>query len=239
MKVIPAIDIKDGQCVRLFQGDYNQVTTYDPNPVNVAKRWEAAGAEWLHLVDLDGAKVGQPINLDLIGRIKRATSMRIELGGGIRKIEQIEQLIHLGIERVILGTVAITDRQVLDKAIEWWGERIVVGLDARNGLVAIAGWRETSEVQATDLARELTEAGVQRFIYTDIVRDGAMRGPNLDALREMQRATSSALIASGGVSKIEDLRELVALGVEGVIVGKAIYTGDIDLAFALQELGKV
>lgn len=236
MIILPAIDIKDGRCVRLFQGDYDQVTTYGSDPVEVALRWQEAGASWLHVVDLDGAKEGRPVNFDLIKRIRAATTMHIELGGGMRSLAHIEQVLALGIERIILGTVAITDRDLLHEALAKWGERIVVGLDARDGLVAIAGWRETASVKAVDLGTELSAAGVQRFVYTDIARDGALTGPNFPAMHEMQQAITGALIASGGVSSLEDLRRLAELGVEGTIVGKAIYTGNVDLAVAIREL---
>jgi len=236
MIVLPAIDIKDGQCVRLYQGDYAQVTTYDADPVQVARRWQAAGASWLHVVDLDGAARGQPVNVEAIERIRAATFLHIELGGGMRSLEHIEHMLALGIDRIVLGTVALTDRVLLEQALQRWGERIAVGLDARDGWVAISGWRETSRVQAAALATELGALGVQRFIYTDIARDGVLAGPNLGAIQEMQRATSRPLIASGGVASLVDLRSLAALGVEGAIVGKAIYTGDVDLAAAIQEI---
>lgn len=235
MIILPAIDIKDGQCVRLYQGDFAQVSTYDADPVKVAQRWQSAGASWLHVVDLDGAAAGQPINKELIRRIRANVSLHIELGGGMRTLDHIGQMLDLGIERVILGTVALTDRALLEEALACWGERIAVGLDARNDQVAISGWRETSQVQATTLATELCAIGVQRFINTDIARDGALKGPNLDALREMQQAISCSLIASGGVSSIDDLRSIAALGIEGAIVGKALYTGGVDLAAAIQE----
>lgn len=235
MIILPAIDIKDGQCVRLYQGDYAQVSTYDADPVTVAQRWQSAGASWLHVVDLDGAAAGRPINIEVIRKMRDKTSLHIELGGGMRSLDHIGQMLDLGIERVILGTVAITDRALLEEALARWGERIAVGLDARNGQLAISGWRETSHVQATSLATELGEIGVQRFIYTDIARDGALKGPNLGALRELQQAISCSLIASGGVSSIDDLRSIAALGIEGAIVGKALYTGDVDLAAAIQE----
>ena len=236
MIILPAIDIKDGHCVRLYQGDYDQVTTYDTDPIQVALRWQAAGAEWLHIVDLDGAKQGKPINAALIGRIRSVTQMRIEVGGGMRSLEHMQQVLDQGIDRIILGTIAITDRALLSEALERWGERIVVGIDARDGLVSVAGWRETSQVRATTLATELEQVGVQRFGYTDIARDGVLKGPNLEALQEMQRATSRPLIAAGGVSSLQDLQALAALGVEGAIVGKAIYTGDVDLATAIHAI---
>jgi phosphoribosylformimino-5-aminoimidazole carboxamide ribotide isomerase len=235
MIILPAIDIKDGQCVRLYQGDYAQVSTYDADPVTVAQRWQSAGASWLHVVDLDGAAAGRPINIEVIRKMRDKTSLHIELGGGMRSLDHIGQMLDLGIERVILGTVAVTDHALLREALARWGKCIAVGLDARNGQVAISGWRETLQVQATSLATELGEIGVQRFIYTDIARDGALKGPNLDTLREMQQAISCALIASGGVSSIDDVRSIAALGIEGAIVGKALYTGDVDLEAAIQE----
>jgi phosphoribosylformimino-5-aminoimidazole carboxamide ribotide isomerase len=235
MIILPAIDIKGGQAVRLYQGDYANVTIYDTDPVKVAQRWQADGSSWLHVVDLDGAAAGQPINTELIRRMRANTSMHLELGGGMRSLDHIRQMLDLGIDRVVLGTVALTDRALLEEALTYWGERIVVGLDARKGRVAISGWRETSQVQATSLATELCASGVHRFIYTDIASDGALKGPNLDALREMQHFISGSLIASGGVSSMEDLRSLAALKIEGAIVGRALYTGDIDLAAAIQE----
>ncbi len=197
MIILPAIDIKGGQCVRLYQGDYAQATTYDADPVQVAQRWQAAGASWLHLVDLDGAAAGQPVNIEQIARIRASTSLFIELGGGLRTLAHIESMLDLGIDRIILGTVALTNRALLEQALSRWGEHIVVGLDARNGQVAISGWRETSHMQATALATELSATGVQRFIYTDIARDGTLNGPNLDALREMQKALMSGTNRAG------------------------------------------
>ncbi|HEU5228440.1 MAG TPA: 1-(5-phosphoribosyl)-5-[(5-phosphoribosylamino)methylideneamino]imidazole-4-carboxamide isomerase [Ktedonobacteraceae bacterium] len=235
MIILPAIDIKDGCCVRLYQGDYAQSTTYDTDPVQVALRWQEAGASWLHIVDLDGAAAGYPVSAELINKIRATTTLHIELGGGLRALEHIAHMLDLGVERIVLGTVAITDRDLLQEAVRRWDERIVVGIDARDGWVAISGWRETSRVKATTLAEELTAIGVQRFIYTDIARDGALVGPNFQALKEMQQATSAALIASGGVSSLSDLRTLAELGVEGAIVGRAIYTGDLALAEAIQE----
>ncbi len=235
MIILPAIDIKDGKCVRLYQGDYTQITTYDADPTEVAQRWQSAGASWLHVVDLDGAAAGHPANVEVIRNIRANTSLHIELGGGMRTLDHIGQMIDLGIDRIVLGTVALTNRALLEEALARWGERIVVGLDARNGLIAISGWRETSHVQAISLANELCAKGVPRFIYTDIARDGALKGPNLGALEEMQQAISCLLIASGGVSSMDDLRSIASLEIEGAIVGKALYTGDVDLAAAIQE----
>ena len=241
MIILPAIDIKDGQCVRLYQGDYAQVTTYDSDPVEVAVRWQKSGASWLHIVDLDGAAQGHPVNTLLLQQIRNATSRRLQVGGGLRTLEHIEHVLSIGVERVILGTIAITNRPLLQEALARYGERIVVGLDARDGKIAIEGWRETSGVMAVDLAAELSTLGVRRFIYTDISRDGSLQGPNFEGLAKMQEAiihsnSSYSLIASGGVSSLADLRVLAALGVEGAIVGKALYTEQIDLHKAIQEL---
>lgn len=239
MIILPAIDIKDGRCVRLYQGDFERLTTYDADPVQVARRWQDAGASWLHVVDLDGALNGYPANLEVIGRIRGAVSLHIECGGGMRTLDAMQRMLEMGIDRIILGTIALTGPDLLQEALQRWPERIVAGLDARAGRVAIAGWRETSQVRATELAGELCARGVQRFVYTDIARDGALRGPNLAALQAMQAAISNvsprgALIASGGISAIDDLRAIGQLGVEGAIVGRALYTGAIDLAQAIQ-----
>jgi len=236
MIILPAIDIKDGRCVRLYQGDFTQLTTYDVDPANVAQRWQSCGASWLHIIDLDGAASGHPVNVESIKKIRASTSLHIELGGGMRTLEDISHMLDLGIDRVILGTVALTDRSLLMKALERWEEQIAVGLDARKGSVAISGWHETSRVHATSLASELYVNGVQRFVYTDIARDGALTGPNIQELKEIQRTIACSLIASGGVSSMDDLRSLAAVGIEGAIVGKALYTGKIDLADAIEEL---
>ena len=235
MIILPAIDIKDGQCVRLYQGDYAHITTYDMDPAKVAQRWQSCGASWLHVIDLDGAATGQPVNVEAIKKIRASTSLHIELGGGMRALRDISQMLNIGIDRVILGTVALTDRSLLIEAVTRWGEQIAVGLDARHGSIAISGWRETSQVRATLLASELCSDGVQRFIYTDIARDGALKGPNIQELKEIKREVSCSLIASGGVSSMDDLYALDSLGIEGTIVGKALYTGNIDLADAIEE----
>ncbi len=239
MILFPAIDIKDGQCVRLYQGDYAQMTVYSADPVEVARRWQDAGASWLHVVDLDGARDGRPVNSALIARICRETRLKIEASGGLRTLEDIERALAVGLERVVLGTVVLTNRELLDQALQRWGARIVVGLDAREGLIAIKGWRETSTVRATGLASELSAAGVRRIIATDIGRDAALRGPNLDALNAMLDALKGSrtrLIASGGVSSLADLQRLARLEIEGAIIGKALYTGAIDLAEAVRVI---
>jgi phosphoribosylformimino-5-aminoimidazole carboxamide ribotide isomerase len=235
MIILPAIDIKDGRCVRLYQGDYDQVTTYGNDPVLVALRWQEAGAQWLHVVDLDGAAAGRPVNSDLIRRIRAETTFHIEVGGGLRTIEDIEMMLELGVERVVLGTIAIQNPALLSEALRRWEERIVLGLDARAGKVATSAWRDVSQIDAVALAQELDKQGVQRLIYTDISRDGSLQGPNIAALQAVQHAVSCAVIASGGVSSLADLHALANIDVEGAIVGKAIYTGDVDLATAIRE----
>jgi len=235
MIILPAIDIKDGRCVRLYQGDYERVTTYDDDPVRVALRWQEAGAQWLHVVDLDGAAAGHSVNSDLIRRIRAETTFHIEVGGGLRTLDDIDMILKLGVERVILGTIAIQNPALLIAALRRWEERIVLGLDARAGKVAIAAWRDTSQIDAVALAQEMDKLGVQHLIYTDISRDGSLQGPNIAALQAMQRVVSCAIIASGGVSSLADLRALATVGVEGAIVGKALYTGDVDLATAIRE----
>lgn len=239
MILLPAIDLKDGACVRLYQGDYARLSSYSDDPVAVARRWQDAGASWLHIVDLDGAKTGQQLNSHLIERICQTTTLRIEVGGGLRSLEQIAHMLSIGVERVILGTSVLTNRQLLDQALQRWAACIVVGLDTRNGLVAISGWRETSNVKATELARELSAAGVQRFVYTDIARDGAMQGPNQAALNDMLNVLAeggSSLIAAGGISSLADLQSLASTRVEGAIIGKALYNGAIDLAEAVRVI---
>lgn len=239
MIIFPSIDIKDGQCVRLYQGDYNQVTAYSTDPVEVAQRWQNDGASWLHVVDLDGAKSGQPVIAPLLARMCKETTLKIEVGGGMRTLEQIENTFALGVKRVILGTAVLTSPQLLDQALQRWGTRIVVGLDARDGMVAIKGWHETSNVKATELARKLGSAGVSRFIYTNIAYDGTMQGPAMESLYEMLVAlkdTSSTLIASGGVRSLADLQSLAQLDIEGAIIGKALYAGTINLAEAVRVI---
>lgn len=239
MILFPAIDIRDGQCVRLYQGDYDQMTVYSSDPVEIAQRWQEAGASWLHVVDLDGAREGRPINSALIARMCQETTLKIEASGGLRTLQDIESILALGVERVVLGTVILTNRELLGHALQRWGQRIVVGLDAREGRVAIRGWRETSDISVTELARELSTGGVERLIYTDIGRDAAMQGPNLVALQAMLEAldgSTTKLIASGGVSSLEDLQRLAELNIEGAIIGKALYIGAVDLAQAVSVI---
>ena len=241
MEIIPAIDILGGRCVRLEQGDYARETVFGEDPAAIADRWQQAGAPRLHVVDLDGARDGRPANGDVVRRMLAVASVPVQLGGGIRDIATINGYLDAGVDRVVLGTTAVKDQTTLLNAIVLFGERIVVGVDARDGFVATEGWREASGVPAADLVRQLSEVGVARVIYTDISRDGTLSGPNFAAIREVVEYANGlpspvAVIASGGVSTIEQLRRLAALGVEGAIVGKALYTGAIDLAEALRAV---
>lgn len=237
--IYPAIDIRGGKCVRLVQGDYNQETVYNENPLEVAKEWEAKGASWIHLVDLDGAKAGHPVNDELVANIARSVNVPVQIGGGLRTIADVERYIEAGISRVILGTAAIEDRAFVEEVLARFGDKVAIGIDARNGYVATRGWLETSEVKAEDLAVELAAKGAKTFIFTDISRDGMMKGPNTEAIAELARISGQTVIASGGVSQMSDLKELAAhaeVGVGGAIVGKALYIGNIDLAQAVQDI---
>jgi phosphoribosylformimino-5-aminoimidazole carboxamide ribotide isomerase len=234
MLIIPAIDLKDGKCVRLYQGDYDQVTVFADDPAEVAQRWRDEGATYLHLVDLDAAKAGHPVNLAVIERIIVAGGLPVEVGGGIRDEATINQMLELGVDRVILGTAAVKDPVQIGHLCERYGERIVIGIDARHGLVAFDGWTETSLITAHQLAIQLAHHGATRFIYTDISRDGTLTEPNYEAFIEFKEAAERPVIASGGISKLEHIQKLEELGAEGVIVGKALYTGDLKLADILQ-----
>jgi len=233
MKIYPAIDIKDGRCVRLAQGRFNDVTVYSDNPVEVALKWEQLGAEYIHVVDLDGARAGEPKNIPVISEMAVNLGIPLQLGGGIRTIEMIEIILCKGVERVILGTSAVKDPKLVKKALKTFENSIVIGIDARNGMVAIEGWAKTSEFTAIGFAKKMEELGAKTIIYTDISRDGMLSGPNLKAMEEMVKAVAIDVIASGGVSKLEDIKNLKDVGVAGVIVGKALYTGDVDLKQAI------
>jgi phosphoribosylformimino-5-aminoimidazole carboxamide ribotide isomerase len=231
MIVIPAIDLREGRCVRLLQGDFARETVYGDDPVQMALRWQEAGASLLHVVDLDGARAGRPVQAATVAAIAAALAIPVQLGGGMRTLEQIACALDGGVSRVVLGTAAIEDRGLLAAALDRWGaERIVLGIDARDGMVATRGWLETTAVRATDLARDLAALGLRRVIYTDIGRDGTLHEPNYAALRELAAAGDFAVIASGGVARREHLAALAALpGVEAAIVGRALYTGDVVL----------
>jgi phosphoribosylformimino-5-aminoimidazole carboxamide ribotide isomerase len=233
MLIIPAIDLKDGKCVRLLQGDYSRETIYADKPEQLTCQFETAGARWLHVVDLNGAQNGQLVNLPAIQAIVANTSIPIQLGGGIRSLEIIGQLLQLGIGRVVLGTLAFQKPELVGAAIERFGaEKIAVGIDARSGQVAIAGWQQITAMNEVTLAQQMQSLGVQRIIYTDISRDGMLTGPNLSALKHMARSTGLAITASGGVASLTDLEHLKSLepdGVDSVIIGKAIYENRFDL----------
>jgi len=240
MEVIPAIDLLEGRCVRLYKGDYAQSQVYSHNPVETAKMWADQGATRLHLVDLDGAKAGRVVNLSAIEAITNAVSIPIEVGGGIRDRSSVIQLFSLGVQWAILGTVAVEQPDLVQGLCEQFPQQIIVGIDARNGLVATRGWLETSQILTAQLATQMQELGAAAIIYTDINRDGTLQGPNLQALRELVSAISIPVIASGGVGSVTDLLTLLSLehqGVTGVIVGKALYTGDISLPEALRAIG--
>lgn len=235
MILFPAIDIRDGKCVRLIQGDYVKQQTFG-DPVEMAKKWEEAGAKFLHIVDLDGALVGETKNLSAIQLILDTIHIPIQLGGGIRSLEKVERLMEMGVSRVILGSAALRDEQFLDEALETYGPAIAVSIDAKNGFVATDGWTKTSEVEALAFAKKLEEKGCQTIVYTDIAKDGMLSGPNFSELEKINWETTMDVIASGGVSSLEDLRKLKALNMYGAIIGKAIYTGKINLEQALKEV---
>jgi phosphoribosylformimino-5-aminoimidazole carboxamide ribotide isomerase len=240
MEVIPAIDLLDGRCVRLYQGDYAQAQTFDENPVAVARQWSEQGATRLHLVDLDGAKVGHSVNLSVIEAVVRAVEIPVQVGGGLRDRQSVATLMAAGVQRAILGTVAVEQPDLVAQLCQEFPGQIVVGIDARNGRVATRGWLETSEVLATELAQQMAALGAAAIIYTDIHRDGTLQGPNLEAMRELANAVNVPVIASGGVSSVTDLLSLLALeplGVTGAIVGRALYTGDVVLKEALRAVG--
>lgn len=234
MYILPAIDIKDGDCVRLVQGDYNTAYKVAKDALETAKAFRTAGAQWLHMVDLDGAKDARPRNADLILRVAKESGLQVELGGGIRTMDTIDYYLNNGISRVILGSAALRNPKLVQDAVEKYAERIAVGIDARDGIVAAEGWLETSEVNYLDLAREMEQIGVKTLIFTDISCDGTLSGPNLSMLDQLNTAVNCDILASGGVSTAKDILNLLDLGVKGVICGKAIYAGTLDLGQAIE-----
>ncbi len=234
MLIFPAIDIVDGKAVRLFKGDYAQMTVYHNDPVSVAKDFENAGAEWVHLVDLEGAKSGTTPNLDTICRIVSETSLSVEVGGGIRSLDTVETYLNAGVSRVILGTAAVKDPEFLKEALRLYGERIAVGVDLKDGMVAIKGWTEVSEENAFDFCKKMQELGVITIICTDISKDGAMQGTNLSLYQQLSEAFDLQIIASGGVSSLEDVKNLAGMRLYGAIIGKAYYTKAINLKIAIE-----
>ena len=235
MTIYPAIDIIDGKCVRLVQGDYSQKTTFSDSPLDVAKKWRLMGGEFIHLVDLDGAKSGNTPNFELVTRIAKTLDIPVEIGGGIRNMETVDKYLQNGVFRVIIGTAAVKNPEFVREAEEKYDDRIAVGIDAKDGMAAISGWEDVSEAPALELAKRMRDYGVKSIIYTDIATDGMLGGPNIEAMREMKNNVDVEIIASGGVSSIDDVRKLKETGVEGAIIGKALYTGDIDLKLAIEE----
>lgn len=233
MIIYPAIDIRGGKCVRLTQGRYDDITIFSDDPVNMALQFQKAGAKYLHVVDLDGAR-GDTDNREIISRIAKELDIPVQTGGGIRTMADIDDVLGSGISRVILGTSAVKNPEIVSEAVKKYQNRIAVGIDAKDGFVAIEGWEKTSGVKAVEHAKNMEALGVQTIIYTDIATDGMLSGPNLLAMAEMVKKVDMEVIASGGVSSLKDIRHLKEVGVAGVIVGKAIYTGDVDLKKALE-----
>ena len=241
MLIFPAIDIRGGKCVRLFKGDFAQETVFSDKPAEMAKKWEEQGAQFLHLVDLDGALAGKSCNLETVKDILAAVTIPVELGGGIRTLENIDEVLALGVRRVILGSVAVRNPELVKEACAKYGDRIVVGIDAKDGIVAVDGWGVSGDVDVTTLAKEMKKAGVKTIIYTDISRDGTLEGVNVEATAKLARESGVNIIASGGVKSTADIEALKPYekdGIEGVIVGKSIYMGTLDLQQAIEIAAK-
>ena len=234
MILFPAVDLYEGKAVRLYKGDYSRMTVYESDPLRAALRFRDAGAEWIHLVDLEGARDGTTPNLETVLRLKTESGLRAEIGGGIRTMETVARYLSAGLDRVILGTAALEDEAFLRDALRRYGEKIAVGVDILDGEVAVRGWREKSGTDAFAFCEKLERLGLSTLISTDISRDGAMRGANRALYKDLQKKFSMKIVASGGVSSLEDIRALSALGLYGAIVGKALYTGDIDLKEAIE-----
>ncbi|WP_210610849.1 1-(5-phosphoribosyl)-5-[(5-phosphoribosylamino)methylideneamino]imidazole-4-carboxamide isomerase [Priestia flexa] len=237
--IYPAIDMRGGKCVRLLQGDYDKETVYGDSPVDMAAQFAGEGAKWIHMVDLDGAKAAKRVNNEFVLEVKKKLGVNVQIGGGIRSEEDVAYYLENGIDRVILGSAAISNPEFVKKMLRQYGEKIAIGIDARDGYVATEGWLETSTVKATELGKELAEAGAETFIFTDISTDGMLSGPNIEGIVSMAKATGKSVIASGGVSKLEDLKALQAYekdGVVGAIVGKALYTNQFTVSQALEEV---
>ena len=234
MIIYPAIDLFDGKAVRLFKGDYAKMTVYNENPVAVAMDFKEKGASHIHLVDLEGAKSGTTPNLETVCAIKKATGLFCEIGGGVRSMDVVRKYLDAGIDRVILGTAAVTDETFLHAAVETYGEKIAVGIDIKDGYVAIKGWTEKSQEKALDFCEKMQKIGVKTLICTDISKDGAMAGANHALYQELSEKFDMNIIASGGVSSMEDVRRLAAMNIHGAIIGKAYYTGAVDLKEAIE-----
>lgn len=233
MIVYPAIDIRGGQTVRLIEGDFDRETAFDADPVDAARRWEALGAEWIHIVDLDGARDETRVNRNVIERIRAAVTARLQVGGGLRTLDDLRDIQSLGIDRMVVGSAAVRDPEMVEEAIRHYGEAVAVGLDVRDGKVAVDGWLDQTDVDAIALARRFAAVGLGHLVFTDIRRDGRLQGPNLDALEDMITGVPVAVIASGGVGSLSDVRHLRECGAAGVIIGTALYRHQIALADAI------
>ncbi|OXS61531.1 1-(5-phosphoribosyl)-5-[(5-phosphoribosylamino)methylideneamino] imidazole-4-carboxamide isomerase [Bacillus sp. V-88] len=237
--IYPAIDMRGGKCVRLVQGDYNQETVYGDSPFDMAKKFADEGAEWIHMVDLDGAKEGSRINDEFVIAVAEKLDAKVQIGGGIRTKEDIEHYLNRGVDRVIIGSIAVSNTELVKEWLREFGDKIAIGLDAKDGYVATHGWLETSALKAVDLGKELADAGAETFIFTDIATDGMLSGPNVEAVVDLAQQTGKSVIASGGISSLEDLKtlkEYKSQGVSGAICGKSLYTGKFTVSEAVNEV---
>ena len=239
IEIIPAIDIRGGRCVRLVQGDYSRETVYSDNPVDMALKWQSMGAHRLHIVDLDGAASGEMVNFNVICQIAQAAHVPVQLGGGIRDIERIKRFLSAGIDRVILGTAAVENPALVQEACDKYAESIIVSLDAKDGKMAVKGWKEETDVPVLSFARQMMSLGVRRFVFTDISRDGMLTEPNFTALFDLIQVVKAPVIASGGIASISHLKILKLIGAEAAILGKSIYSGAINLRQALDEIDRL
>jgi len=234
LDIIPAVDVKDGKCVRLYQGDYDKETVFSTDPVSVAVNWQEMGAERIHIVDLDGASSGSQLNFQVIQRMIACLTIPVQVGGGIRTETNVGTMMDIGVDRVVLGTVAVEDKELVRSILNRFGtESVIVGIDVRDDLVSIKGWKESTIVSSFDLIDDMYSIGVRRFVYTDISRDGTLMEPNFESIEQMVNRSDANIIASGGVSSLGHIKQLSGLGVEGAIIGKALYTGDINLHEAI------
>lgn len=234
MVIYPAIDMKDKSCVRLTQGSYDKVTVYESNPVKVAKRWESEGASYIHLVDLDGARDGNRVNESVVKDIVKSIDIPVQLGGGIRDTETIEAFLSYGVSQVIVGTAALKNKPWIKEMIEEYGDKIIVSIDAKKGYIATDGWEKISDTKAIDYIKELESYGLRRIVYTDIEKDGMLEGPNFNIYQELKSESNVEIIASGGITTVEDLKKLKEIDVYGAIIGKALYNGNLSLQEALK-----
>ncbi len=235
MEIIPAIDIKGGKCVRLYQGDYNKVTVYSSNPEEVASSWQEQGATRLHIVDLEAAASGELVNFDVIKRIRKVVRIPLQVGGGLRSFDAVKRMMDIGIERFVLGTAAVENPKIVDEFARFYGDKVIIGIDSRDGIVQTGGWLKSSVVSTRELVLKMKDMGIKRFIITDISRDGTLSGPNYSLLEETVKEKGLKFIASGGISALEHIVKLGKLGFEAAIIGKALYSGDIKLREALEQ----